>query len=813
MRDTLSFMIWWLLVTSTGFLVWPLLFRVLSRLPDRGYSLSKICGLLVLGYAFWLPSSLGYLRLTVGGILIACIIVAAAGLGLGKPKAAIKWMGEHRNLVLASEAVFFVGFAVWAYVRALNPEIVGTEKPMEYAFLNSILRSGVMPPRDPWLSGYAISYYYFGYVIIAVLTCLSGVTSGVAFNLGVALLFGLASVGSFGVALNLISVSAISVDRRAGENGRKPSLVFPALLAPVFTVVVGNLNGLLEVLHQRGMGSERFWQWLGIQWLDVAPTPTDFLLPQRYLWWWQASRVIRDRDLTGEPIGLQPIEEFPFFSFLLGDLHPHVLALPFVFLALAVAVQMYLTAASGQHVENEWMPFPILHMVFFAFVLGGLAFLNTWDFPVYLFVAVAAYGAGRRAIGAAELRLGIILAGGGALLYWPFYLGFRSQASGILPNPAFSTQINQFTVLFGVLLVPAMGWLVWEAVGARRALNWRLGALVGPGVLVGLLVSCAALTIVVSITPYLRETYGTSLLFGMFSTDEYLQIVLRRRFIESPWTPLFLGGALILVGCLMPCKPERPSMEVHATPFVALLFGVGAVLTLVPEFLYLRDGFGTRMNTIFKLYYQAWALWSIVAAYACWSVRHNAGRKWRTVFGLAALFSVTVGLIYPVLSIWTKTERLQGTTVIRGERVAMLDGVGRMAQSHDDDHAAINWLNHFIPADGVVAEAVGGSYSDYGRVSVHSGLPTVLGWPGHELQWRGGFEMAAGREEAVKTLYSTGVWDEAAEVLARYDINYVYVGSLERDQYPEHALDKFENYMYPIYRNSGVTIYERMNAK
>ena len=330
----------------------------MSRLPDRGYSLTKICGLLLLGYAFWLPSSLGYLRLNVGGILIACIIVAAAGLSLGKPRAAVKWMGGHRGLVLVSEAVFFVGFAVWAYVRALNPEIVGTEKPMEYAFLNSILRSGVMPPRDPWLSGYAISYYYFGYVIIALLTCLSGVASGVAFNLGVALLFGLASVGSFGIALNLISVSAKAGGRWAGDNGKKSRTVVPALLAPVFTLVVGNLNGLLEVMHQRGMGSEGFWQWLGIQWLDVAPTPTEFVLPQRYMWWWQASRVIRDRDLTGEAIGLQPIEEFPFFSFLLGDLHPHVLALPFVFLALAVAMQMFLTSASLQHLDNGWMPFP-----------------------------------------------------------------------------------------------------------------------------------------------------------------------------------------------------------------------------------------------------------------------------------------------------------------------------------------------------------------------------------------------------------------------------------------------------------------------
>ena len=121
----------------------------------------------------------------------------------------------------------------------------------------------------------------------------------------------------------------------------------------------------------------------------------------------------------------------------------------------------------------------------------------------------------------------------------------------------------------------------------------------------------------------------------------------------------------------------------------------------------------------------------------------------------------------------------------------------------------LNWLNHFLPGNGVISEAVGGSYSDYGRVSVYTGLPTVLGWPGHELQWRGGFELAAGREDAITTLYSTRSWDEAAAILARYDISYVYVGELERERFPAYGLTKFGDHMHRIYGNNGVTIYER----
>jgi len=99
--------------------------------------------------------------------------------------------------------LFLVAFAAWAVVRAANPEAVGTEKPMELAFINAILRSPNFPPHDPWLSGYAISYYYFGYVIIAMLAKFTGTAGGIAFNLGISLIFALSACGAFGLVYNL----------------------------------------------------------------------------------------------------------------------------------------------------------------------------------------------------------------------------------------------------------------------------------------------------------------------------------------------------------------------------------------------------------------------------------------------------------------------------------------------------------------------------------------------------------------------------------------------------------------------------------
>ena len=145
---------------------------------------------------------------------------------------------------------------------------------MEFAFINSIMRNGAMPPEDPWLSGYAISYYYFGYVIVALVTSFSGATASVGFNLGIALVFGLTAVSTFGLSYNLIyrTLENRSALFRRKSASRMASPVVGAIMAPVFVLVTGNLNGLLEVLHQRGIGSGRFWRWLDIKWIDASPS-------------------------------------------------------------------------------------------------------------------------------------------------------------------------------------------------------------------------------------------------------------------------------------------------------------------------------------------------------------------------------------------------------------------------------------------------------------------------------------------------------------------------------------------------------------
>ncbi|MGH2523308.1 MAG: DUF2298 domain-containing protein, partial [Anaerolineales bacterium] len=260
--DLLSFLKWYLAITAAGLLALPLAFRFFRHLPDRGYTFARPLGLLTVCYAFWLLGSLGFLRNDVGGLLFAALLVGGLGLWwLGRAgwDALRAWLREQRAFVLGVEAVFLLAFAGLAWVRAYNPEIVGTEKPMEYMFINSILRSPTFPPHDAWLSEHAISYYYFGYVMVASLARLTGTVTSVAFNLGLALLFALTAVGSFGVVLNLIGLVRLEESKQKAERSRQTafrllsSAFWPALLGPLLVLVAGNFYGIVKIAHANGM--------------------------------------------------------------------------------------------------------------------------------------------------------------------------------------------------------------------------------------------------------------------------------------------------------------------------------------------------------------------------------------------------------------------------------------------------------------------------------------------------------------------------------------------------------------------------------
>lgn len=780
---------WYLALQFFGLAALPLTFWLFRHLPGRGYAFARPLGLMVAGWAFWLFSVFGWLPNTAGAIVAVLFLLAIAGLALQlRPSCGeVDSAPLPRGLILTVEVVFAAAFVLWCLVRAHMPRIetAGGEKWMEIAFLNAVLRAPRFPPHDPWLSGYAISYYYFGYVMVGMLARLAAVPSTIAFNLGIATLFALTATGAYGLVYALLA--------RGGE----PMARWGALWGPLTVALVGNLEGLLEVFHARGLFPAAFWKWLDIRSINVPPPAFagGSWLPTRFMWWWQASRVLHDYapwHTPANPAEWEVIDEFPAFSFILGDMHPHLLSLPFVLLVLALALNL-LFGLKGKAIAPRRLFLLGLsgwEFLLYAVCLGGLGFLNTWDLPVYAGIL----GLSFLLAGARSFLAGGLLFLLAFLLYLPFWLGLHSQAAGILPNLFNPTRLPQFLVMFGPLLFPVA---VWTATRAREA-KVRPGTVASWGLvlLVGL---TAFLLVAIIVNPegrtYLAAWRSGSPIPGLEHIPDAGRLIgqrLQARFL-FPWTSLLL--VLLLAAALMTVFSSEETPE---NTYLLILVVGGTALPLAVEFVYLRDLFGTRMNTVFKFYFQAWTMWGIVAACAL-ALFWRRGPRWAAVVGIALILA---GLVYPALAIPTRAREYGGPPT--------LDGAAHLRALYAADMDAIDWLNAHVEGTPVILEAPGDHYRAYvyeGRVSAFTGLPTLLGWGGHQHQWRGTYEEPARREPDIQTIFTTTDPDQALTLIERYGIKYIYVGPLEVSRYPSAGLAKFSQIADVVYNAGGVIIY------
>jgi YYY domain-containing protein len=851
----LNFFAWYLLITLLGWLTFPLAYRLFPALADRGFSLARALGLLVWGYVFWIMASLGLLQNDGGGLLLALVVLAAvSGASLQRKetrKALGEWVRLNVRMIVIIEVLFFLAFAAWAFVRASNPNIetAGGEKTMEVAFINAVLHSPTFPPHDPWLSGYAISYYYFGYVMAAMLAKMTGTLGSVAHNLMFSLIFALSFIGAYGILYNLLASWHKHHPRPAST---APSTGLP-LLGPLFLLFVSNLEAFLEVLHGGGLfwtrdssgnATSTFWSWLGIRELSTPPSHLTWI-PDRFIWWWRASRVITDLDLMNNSTEI--IDEFPAFSYLLGDLHPHVLAMPFGLLAVAMAFNLLLGGWKGEtNLGFYKLPVRLEGLFFGSLILGGLVFLNTWDILIGFALVLGAFILNRAMqAGWTWKRLQDVFAfsipvGLAAIfLYLPFYIGFQSQAGGILPNLASPTRGAQLWVMFAPLFLAIMPFLVYLWRKAKLPARWCLGF----GLAVG-----AALFLAIVVYK-LQPAFVGGLIDSQCSGSILLcfSLTTARRFsyIGGVLTLLTLLGPaltfLIPVGEEHPASAEPSNSKNEPILFILLMVFLGTVLVLAPDYVYLRDLFSYRLNTIFKFYYQAWMVWSLAGAFGVAILLQELRGRWAFIYRVGLMLVLVLALAFPVLGLSTKTNDFKIPAFIETLRarqatsdagaiqaaasVWTLDGSVLFSSQYPDDAAAARWL--LTAPTGVIAEAASkDAYSDYGRMAAYSGQSTVLGWWWHEYQWRGTLSQMASpltnltcradftvgglsrsRADDVSCLYQSNNWDIANEVISQYNIRYIVIGTLERRNY--HINESvFKQHLSQVFQQGQVVIYE-----
>ncbi len=1020
--------LWWLFIQGLGLACLPLSFSVFANLPDRGWALSKALGVLGLCFLVWFPLALPSLLPGVGGSLAlpyargTIVVFLALLLALNGWLLRYRWREiarvarEQTGYILLSEALFAAAFALLIWIRAFIPDIAGAEKFMDEAFVSAIMRSPHLPPNDPWLSGYALNYYYLGHFMVATIARLLGTSPAVAFNTGIALVFALMAVNLFGVTANIVALLRGHRQRRAGLPVRHHLLAAApfGLAAVVLSLVFGNLFGAEQWLSQLGAGLSfdsggsnvlalllttaslygLIWSVVAlvrrgagrpglgkiitaaafgvatvallpwclsriagmVAWFNVAWPRMSNWLGHPALWanynWWNPSRAVHS-----SANGYQNITEFPAFSFLLADLHAHVLALPFTVLALGVALNLLLARGRGLAAFGPSAPWRVLTLVSVAVIIGGLYAMNGWDLPTYAGLALLCLAAqqwrahgGRLSKALAQdvftlAAVGVFL---GLVLYLPFIGSFSSPSQGIglipptvaaaqgqlvsRPITAFDrTSFSDLWSVFGVFLAILGAYLFWQlALGLmtrwRRAVEVRRQRLSSdqPG-------SEAEESPDAALErARAEEPLDVALTTGTWGLLAVLVAVFFLLFV--PYSQVLLICLLGVVVCAVVAyrRLKQPGMM-----FTLMLAGTALALLAVCEVVYLRDVFDHseyfRMNTIFKLYYQAWTLFAVsggallyelvgtgwriswkqlapshrlieqtpaprqasaeVAAGSVASrlqggaasgsvaalpeeastslegeqpvseggasysheegedeqtaaakenaasrpngqagangahpLRAGAGRggDWaadaltpslrllglsgKLVWMLGLLVLVLGALVYPLFAANARTGQYH-------QQVG-LDGAQYLQTLYPGDAAAIRWINTHIDGDPVLVEATGGEYSDFARISTFTGLPTVLGWGGHEVQWRVNWltnpTNAADfnrRSADLDTIYTSTDAAQVLQVLHRYQARYLYVGALEHQKYPQADLGRFAQFLSVVYQAGDVTIY------
>ena len=764
---------WYLSIQLVGLTVIPVAHYLFPRLVDRGYSVTKPIGMLILGYVSWILSVLHVVpnnRFLIFVILFS-MAFAACWLILKQIREFKLFILREWKTIVICEVIFLVFFIGWTIYRGHDPAINHTEQPMDFAFLNASMRSYMGTPEDPWFRGNGISYYYFGYWMIGSLSKLSNVQAHISYNLAMALIPALAATAIFGLAYNLIRHSVISYRH----------VIIGGLSGVVLLGVAANLEGILEFINVNSLGTSWLWNWIRIDGLHSGVQSNSLnWTPTEYWWWFRATRVIN----TFQGIhGIDyTIQEFPFFSFLLGDLHPHVISIPFVILFITVCWN-FLQSPNISWRKDKTRNYSSIMVL--GFILGGLGFTNLWDLPIFSVLFLAILGLKTYQLPNFDfvtllrntLSVGVVVIGLALLMFLPYYLNFNGSLTGIYVVETATTRPIHTFIVWGTFLVLIGPFVLVSFWKTKVPETWR---------------TFSAIALLVGFFPYVIWAFWT------LQTSGTINSVVTRFFHVLPYATLIV---MATYNVLWFAHERKPTSHV----FIMVLTTLGLILVMGPELFFIGDVFSNRMNTIFKMYYQAWIIFAIVGGFIIyyWNYHHShlSGSKRVISIIWAVLFIILLSgsMYYPPAAISSKSgPPLKNFT---------LDGLAFITENHQDEYEAIEYLKNNLDHKAGLLEAAGSDYSEFGRISSSTGISTIVNWTGHQTQWRGTNINTITRTNDVAEIYQGSEIDNTKNILEKYNIDYVYVGPRERLKYGDKEFKKFQEFMEPIFENDNVIIY------
>lgn len=725
---------WWLCLILLGVIMQPLCIVLFPKFHDGGWVFAKALGIAACSFVMWYLSSLKLVKFSRTASFVLSLLVLVAGCVLFyffKMKKDRKFrLGDFYTTdrlvsMLTSEVIFFCFFVIWCYLRGKNPDAFGTERFMDYGFMMTMNKSDYMAPVDMWFSGNGINYYYYGQYLATFICKLTDVPVTHGYNISMAMLAAFGFSMPYSIVSNLLRVRLTdrsserltsAAKARAARLGEIIEEKGEPYYRPAFGgMLAGIAVSLSSTMHypiykhvlpwlQRLRGEEEYSYW--------------FSNPTRYIGYYYER-------------GDKTIHEFPSYSYVLGDLHAHVVNTILVMTVLAVLFSWLLsrkdkmdkireTGSLGEEtqplVEKPVFPWQeALHPAVFtcSFLIGLFHMTNYWDFPIYfvvsgaiiLFSNLIIHGYKRYTAWALTGIEAVVFIVVGFIVSLPFTLQFKSMSMGI----GFTmkhTLFKEFLVVWGLPFI------------------------------------CLIVFLIVLIHE---------------RAEEFKKRIPKDKIRR----PAFLSALTI------------------SDLYVLTIALCAAGLVFIPEVIFVRDIYGgdyERANTMFKLSYQAFIMFGMSMAYIIGRLLFMPKSVFQKAFAFAGVLCIFACNAY-----MNQCYRDWMPGRYRG-----LDASAFMKNQNSDDAEMVDFINNNIEGHPVILERAGLSYTYYNRMSVFTGNPTVVGWKTHEWLWRCNGQIEKCPEEVderirdIETVYTSDNEDEIRAILEKYNVDYIYIGECER---------------------------------
>lgn len=780
-HELFDIIIWWGLLELIGLITFPLVVYLIGNLSDKGYSVSKTLGLLLLTYITYVLSrhiGLPYDR-TI--IIISLLIVTCCSFALlssKKVSSVLKSRNFWKNLII-TDAVFAVSFILFLSLQMLDPDIDGGEAPMDFSYVNSVVRSSSLPPPYPWYSGKSLEscYYYFGHFIVATLTKLSGIQPSITYNLAMCTFMSILAVSSFGMGFNLTKKYVYG------------------LLAIYFVVFMANIFGLMHFINT-------LFPKLNFYTPSYAPSTRGTLFQRLVeggdttVFWW-STRVIP-----------WTITEVPWFTFLWSDLHAHLMSHSFVLLVITFVLSIFISKKTGFTIFGETTPEKLLKIVILSICIGFLFPQFIWVYPILLIFSISTFAVQQYSNSESfsfKTFLSIFSIGGIiTILSFAFFsnifIELLSASKGKFSPEINKTSVYHFLILFALSMFLIFIYLFYKFSKLSIFKNKKMRVFIY--IIPIVFIFIVALTII--------DFFNRP--FAFFSP---LKVNFNFNSIILNFQMLIICIPLILLSLIVILRRNSDKNE----QFICLMILVGTLIVLFSE-LYSAPG---RYVFIFKVYNPLWIFLELSSVYIVFYISKKL-KDWKSKIKFIYLFIlcflvISSSIFYLVLATYAETN---GFKPSYGRARLTLDGLDFLNITHREDYEAIKWINENIKGVPVILEAPGKQYTYTSQVASYTGLPTVLGWEFHASEVTQAKDIE-NRTEDVNNIYNTTDNDEALKLLKKYNVEYIYIGEIEHGpsiifdnnyvvhgEYMKEGLEKFSKYpeFYSlVYNNSNVQIY------